>query len=136
MPIRVLACVLRRGPALLICRRPDHKRHGGLWEFPGGKVEPGESDLEAARRELREELGLEVTSVHEVAFSVADPGSEFVIEFLEVEAHGEPECLEHSELAWVEPGALVGYALAPSDGRYAEWLAGREVTAEESGRVR
>ncbi|MEZ4424986.1 MAG: NUDIX domain-containing protein [Gemmatimonadota bacterium] len=125
--IRVLACVLRRGPALLICRRPDHKRHGGLWEFPGGKVEPGESDLDAARRELREELDLDVTAVGEVAFSVADPGSAFVIEFLEVEAGGEPECLEHSEVAWVEPEELLGYALAPSDRRFAEWLARGEV---------
>ncbi len=51
MPIRVLASVIERDHRLLVCRRPLHKRHGGLWEFPGGKVREGESDLEAARRE-------------------------------------------------------------------------------------
>jgi len=67
MPIRVLASVIERDQKLLVCRRPVHKRHGGLWEFPGGKVQKGESDLEAARRELREELAVEVTGVGAVA---------------------------------------------------------------------
>ena len=58
--IRVIAAVIARGDRLLVCQRPPHKRHGGLWEFPGGKCEPGESDLEAARRELHEELGVEL----------------------------------------------------------------------------
>jgi hypothetical protein len=49
MPIRVLASVIERDQRLLVCRRPLHKRHGGLWEFPGGKVREGESDLEAVR---------------------------------------------------------------------------------------
>ena len=57
--MRVLATVIRRDGRLLVCQRPSHKRHGGLWEFPGGKVEPGESDLAASRRELAEELGVE-----------------------------------------------------------------------------
>jgi len=63
MPIRVLASVIQRDNRLLVFRRPLDKRHGGLWEFPGGKVREGESDLDAARRELREELGVEVTGV-------------------------------------------------------------------------
>jgi mutator protein MutT len=61
--IRVIAAVLARGEKLLVCQRPPHKRHGGLWEFPGGKVEAGEDDETAARRELAEELGIEVESV-------------------------------------------------------------------------
>ncbi|MEZ4416164.1 MAG: NUDIX domain-containing protein [Gemmatimonadota bacterium] len=125
MPTRVLACVLRRANQVLICRRPAHKRHGDLWEFPGGKVEPGESDLEAAQRELAEELGLDVTAVRGVAFSVTDPGSEFVIEFLDVEARGAPQCLEHSALAWPTVAELLSYELAPSDRRFAEWLLSR-----------
>ena len=67
MPIRVLASVIQRENRLLVYRRPLHKRHGGLWESPVGKVREGESDLEAARRELREELGVEVTGVGAVA---------------------------------------------------------------------
>ncbi|MGM0669791.1 MAG: (deoxy)nucleoside triphosphate pyrophosphohydrolase [Gemmatimonadota bacterium] len=120
MPIRVLASVIQRNQRLLVCRRPLHKRHGGLWEFPGGKVKDGESDLEAARRELAEELGVHVTAAGPVELSVRDPGSEFVIEFLPVTIQGEPRCLEHMALAWEEEGKLAAYDLAPSDRRYVE----------------
>ncbi len=99
MKIRVVASVISREGAVLVCRRPPHKRHRSLWEFPGGKVEPGESDLETVRRELAEELGVEVVTVGAVEYSVADPGSDYVIEFLPVEIRGEPVCLEHAELA-------------------------------------
>ena len=121
--VRVLAAVINRDGRFLICRRPPHKRHGNLWEFPGGKVEVGESDLVAARRELAEELGVVVTTVGAVEFSVHDAGSPFVIEFLRVTIEGEPVCKEHSELAWAVSNELLGYDLAPSDRRYAEFLA-------------
>jgi hypothetical protein len=49
-----VAAVISRGDELLVCRRPAHKRHGGLWEFPGGKVELDESDEDSASRELAE----------------------------------------------------------------------------------
>ena len=117
--IRVLAAVIYRDGQLLLCRRPPHKRHGGLWEFPGGKVEPGESDLAAAQRELAEELGIHATGVGEVQFSIEDAGSDFVIEFLPVEIEGDPTCLEHSALAWVDVTDLLSYSLAPSDRRFA-----------------
>jgi len=124
MPIRVLAAVIERGGRLLVCRRPPNKRHGGLWEFPGGKVEQGESDLEAARRELAEELGVRALRAGATLLAVPDPGSEFVIEFLRVEIEGEPTCLEHAELAWVEGQALSTLDLAPSDRRFAAWWCG------------
>ena len=122
--VRVLACVIERNDRLLICERPAHKRHGGLWEFPGGKVEPGESDFDAASRELAEELGVSVQSVGAVEVSFADPGSEFVIEFLPVSIAGEPRCLEHAGLAWVGEEEALGYALAPTDRQYVEWRRG------------
>src|SRR4051812_25705333 len=99
---RVVAAVIRRDGRFLICQRPAHKRHGGLWEFPGGKLERDETILEAARRELAEELGVKVTSVGGVQFSLMDPGSNFVIEFHPTEIGGEPQCIEHSNIAWVE----------------------------------
>ena len=120
--IRVVAAVVRRGDRLLVCQRPAHKRHGGLWEFPGGKLEPGETIRDAARRELTEELDVVVRSVGEVEFSIADPGSHFVIEFHPVEIKGEPKCLEHSALAWLTPHELLDLPLAPSDRRYVEHL--------------
>jgi 8-oxo-dGTP diphosphatase len=119
MKIRVIAAVIERGENVLVCLRPTQKRHGGLWEFPGGKIEPGESDFEAARRELNEELGVDVVSVGEVEFSMHDPGSAFVIDFVTVEIDGEPACLEHADLAWVTDDELQTLPLAPSDHRYA-----------------
>lgn len=120
--IRVIAAVIRRDGKLLICERPQHKRHGGLWEFPGGKVEIGESDLAAVRRELAEELAVHVGHVGAMLFSTHDPGSEFVIEFLPVEIEGDPVCLEHSALAWVGVEDLNSYPLAPSDLNFVHFL--------------
>ena len=122
--IRVLAAVVERDGRYLICQRPLHKRHGGLWEFPGGKLEPGEGDADAAGRELREELGVEVVGVGAELHAFHDPGSPFLIAFVPVRIDGEPACLEHSALAWASVGELAGYALAPSDRRFVEWLGG------------
>jgi mutator protein MutT len=119
--LRVIASVIEREGRLLLCQRPPEKRHGGLWEFPGGKLEPGESAFDAASRELAEELGIRVTAVDDIEFSVNDPGSAFIIEFARVRIEGEPQCLEHSALAWVAPAELPDYALAPGDACYAAW---------------
>src|SRR5439155_19113659 len=110
--IRVLAAVVRRGKSYLVCQRPAHKRHGGLWEFPGGKCEPGESDDEAARRELSEELGVDVASVSEEVFAVHDEGSPFLITFVPVAITGEPVCREHTALTWAPAEELIHLALA------------------------
>src|SRR5690606_3172329 len=115
MKIRVVASVIERGDRLLVCQRPAHKRHGAPWEFPGGKVEEGESDFDAVARELEEELGVRVLEVGGELFSMADPGSPFVIAFLPVEIEGEPRCLEHAALAWVTDEELLSLPLAPSD---------------------
>jgi mutator protein MutT len=125
-PIRVLAAVIRRDGRYLVCRRPAHKRHGGLWEFPGGKLEPGESLLDAARREMREELALEATGVGRTLAAIQDPGSPFLIEFVEVAvADGvEPEALEHEEVRWATLSDLAVLALAPSDAKFASQLTG------------
>jgi 8-oxo-dGTP diphosphatase len=127
MPIRVVAAVIEARGLLLVCERPVHKRHGGLWEFPGGKVEPGESDLEAVARELEEELGVRTTAVGAVELSVGDPGSDFVIEFLPATIEGVPRPLEHASLQWVAADALLALPLAPGDRRYVRWRLGLEV---------
>ena len=59
----VLAAVVQRDDRYLICQHPAHKRHRGLWEFPGGKLEPGETHDHAAHRELAEELDVDVRTV-------------------------------------------------------------------------
>jgi mutator protein MutT len=116
---RVLAAVIRRNGRLLLCQRPSHKRHGGFWEFPGGKLLEGESYEDAAHHELREELGVPVVSVGTVCFSQADPGSEFVIDFVEVEIDGEPQALEHQTLQWALPNQIGHFPMPPSDRAFA-----------------
>jgi mutator protein MutT len=118
--VRVLAAVIERAGRYLICQRPAHKRHGGLWEFPGGKLEPGESDEDAATREMQEELGVRVTAVGTEQLLVHDAGSPFHIGFVPVVIEGEPACLEHAALAWVTPEEMAQYDLAPSDRRFVE----------------
>jgi len=121
--IPVLAAVARRAGRFLVGRRPEEKRHGGLWEFPGGKMGPEESLLGAARRELREELDLSVEAVGDVLFEARDPGSPFLIRFVAVEVDGEPRALEHHEVGWYAPEELLRLPLAPSDALFVrEWL--------------
>lgn len=120
--IRVIATVVRNADTLLVSRRPAHKRHGTLFEFSGGKCEPGESDTDTARRELAEELGVTVTAVGPELFAIADPGSEFLIAFVPVEITGVPQCLEHTEHVWGTLQELAALPLAPSDRRFVEFM--------------
>ena len=127
----VLAAVIERGGRYLVCQRPAHKRHGSLWEFPGGKVEAGESLMEAARRELKEELRMRATEVGRPRLSVAEDGSNFVICFADVEAEGEPVLLEHSALDWLTVEQLLALPLAPSDRLFVEHMSGKSTPGNQ-----
>ena len=120
--VAVIAAVIQRGDKYLLGQRPESKRHGGLWEFPGGKVRDGESRLEAIRRELAEELALKVVRIERLLFSVADKGSPYVIEFVETIIEGTPIPYEHSEIAWLTIGELDELRLAPADAALAAHL--------------
>ena len=121
--IDVVAAVVKQDGRYLLGRRPADKRHGGLWEFPGGKIQEGETLLQAADRELQEELGLDAQEAGDRLFTAQDPGSAFVIHFVEITAAGEPNPTEHSEVGWFTPSDLAGMALAPSDAAFVSWLA-------------
>ena len=121
--ICVIAAVIEDGGRWLVGRRPEGKRHGGLWEFPGGKVHEGEPVLDAARRELEEELSLRATAVDQTLFTVRDGDSPFVIDFVEVSVTGVATAHEHSEIMWASLSELEALALAPADGAFVKWLA-------------
>lgn len=117
-PVPVVAAVIRRASRFLVCRRPAGKRHAGLWEFPGGKLLDGESLADAAERELREELAVELVAVGNALVRIRDPGSTFEIHFVPVKIRGTPRALEHDELAWCDAAALGALELAPADSRF------------------
>jgi 8-oxo-dGTP diphosphatase len=119
MSVDVVCAILKRGETVMIARRPEGKKLGGLWEFPGGKVELGETPEAALHRELREELGCEVRITHPLPACehAYDWGSIRLIAF-ECEltpVSPEPHPHEHSALAWVTLAELSSYELAPAD---------------------
>lgn len=121
--VPVVAAVIRRHDgAVLLARRPEGKRHGGLWEFPGGKILEGESRADAVRRELAEELELETEELGTLLFSAQDEGAPFVIEFMETRAVGDPVLHEHSAFGWFTAAELSEIELAPADARFAASL--------------
>ena len=104
-PIPVVAGAVERAGRWLLCRRPLHKARGGQWEFPGGKLEAGESAQQALERELREELGIEILSGEALA-NVEYAYPELTIRLTLLYAQivsGEPQLLEHMEFRWTTP---------------------------------
>jgi 8-oxo-dGTP diphosphatase len=103
--------------AVLIARRPDGAHQGGLWEFPGGKVEDGEPVVAALGRELHEELGIAVR-VAEPWLQVrhAYPDKSVLLDVWRVTAYrGEPHGREGQPLAWVTPAAMTDYIFPAAD---------------------
>jgi 8-oxo-dGTP diphosphatase len=116
----VAACALVDADGrVLIARRPEGKAMAGLWEFPGGKVEPGERPEDTLIRELAEELAIEVTDacLAPLTFSSHDYQSFHLLMPLFVcrRWQGEIRALEGQELAWVRPVRLGDYAMPPAD---------------------
>jgi (d)CTP diphosphatase len=118
--IIVVAAVVQRGQHVLICQRPAGGRHAGLWEFPGGKVRPGESEPEALGRELDEELGLHRVRVGARLFEAQDPGSPYLMRFYACEVDDEPRAIEHQAVQWCAADRLLALPLAPADRRCVE----------------
>ena len=114
--VTVAAALIRDGSRFLIGRRPAGKARGGLWEFVGGKVEPGETPAEALVRECREELGAAVTMGREYGEWIhAYPDLTVRLILFEAELHGEPKPLEHEALRWITPAEIPGYDFCPAD---------------------
>jgi mutator protein MutT len=119
----VAGVILKEGKFFLV-RRPLHKRDGGLWEFPGGKVEAGEDLFDSLKRELKEELGLEVIEGEVLATERESRGGLMVeIHFLLVKSfRGETILKEAMEGGFFEPKEALKLSLCLPDRRFIEKL--------------
>ena len=115
--VDVVAAVIRENDRYLITRRGPTQNLSGYWEFPGGKLEPGESPAVALRRELYEELGIEAEiGASLAAINHADGRCPLRLHFLAVTAFtGELNLRVHDASAWVTPAEMSGYPFAPAD---------------------
>lgn len=115
--VEVVAALIWEGDRFMICQRPRHKKRALLWEFVGGKVEPGETKEEALVRECREEL--------DVLLSVGDVFMEVVHEYPDITVHltlfharitdGVPKKIEHEDIRWITAREADPYDFCPAD---------------------
>ncbi len=114
---QVVAALIWDGPRFLICQRPAHKARGLLWEFVGGKVEPGESMEAALIRECREELAIGLR-VGKLFMAVDHVYPDITIRLSLYHATigvGEPQKLEHNDIRWILPSEIPQYDFCPAD---------------------
>ena len=113
----VVAALIWDENRFMICQRPAHKARGLLWEFVGGKTEPGESMEDALIRECREELDITV-SVGEIFTQVIHEYPDILIRltlFHCTIAQGIPKLLEHQDLKWITPSQIPQFDFCPAD---------------------
>lgn len=129
IPVVAVALIAHDG-RILMQRRKIAGAFGGLWEFPGGKVEPGESPESALLREIEEELGvaLDTRELQPLMFA-SDPAlppaprqPHVILLYICRGWQGEPRCLDADAIAWIAPGALMALAMPPLDMPLAEAL--------------
>jgi 8-oxo-dGTP diphosphatase len=115
----VVCALIERAGLVLLAQRPAHKHLPLKWEFPGGKVEPGENPAAAIVREIREELGCDVVIARGLPRFLHDYGTVVIemIPFVCVLAPGSqtPHPHEHVAVAWTKPGKLASFDLAAAD---------------------
>ena len=115
--VEVVAALIWADNKFMICQRPAHKARALLWEFVGGKVEPGETKEQALVRECQEELA--------VTISVGDVFMEVTHEYPDITVHltlfnatigeGTPQKLEHNDIQWITPAQIPNYNFCPAD---------------------
>ncbi len=116
-PIEVVAALIWDDKKFMICQRPAHKARALLWEFVGGKVEPGETKEQALIRECQEELA--------ITLSIGDVFMDVVHEYPDITVHltlfnaniakGIPQMLEHNDIKWISPSEIPNYDFCPAD---------------------
>ena len=117
MAVDVVAALVVEKGKFMICQRPAHKARGLLWEFVGGKVEPGETKEQALIRECREELGVTIT-VGDVFMDVVHKYPDITVHLTLFHAsitEGTIRLLEHNAIAWITPAEIPDYDFCPAD---------------------
>ena len=115
--VEVVAALIWDKDKFMICQRPAHKARALLWEFVGGKVEPGETKEQALIRECKEEL--------DILLSVGDVFMDVIHEYPDITVHltlfnatiaeGKPQKLEHNDIQWITPSEIQNYEFCPAD---------------------
>lgn len=115
--VEVVAALIWDGDTFMICQRPAHKARGLLWEFVGGKTEPGETKAQALIRECREELDVEIEP-EAVFMEVVHTYPDITVHLTLLHAKiisGTPKMLEHNDIRWISPDEIPQYAFCPAD---------------------
>lgn len=123
--VEVVAALIWDNNKFMICQRPAQKSNGLLWEFAGGKVEPGETGAQALIRECREELGVTLC-VGDVFMDVVHQYPDITVHltlFNATIAQGVPQKLEHHDLQWITAQQIPDFAFCPADTKILEKLA-------------
>ena len=130
----VVAALIWDKEKFMICQRPPHKARGLLWEFVGGKVEPGETKEQALIRECREELDV-LLSVEDVFMDVVHVYPDLTVHLTLINAtvaEGTPKMLEHNDIRWITPREIPEYDFCPADEEILEkiitWTKERSIT--------
>lgn len=115
--VNVVAALIWNGDRFMICQRPANKARGLLWEFVGGKVEPGETRQEALQRECREELAVDIRPgkiFMELDHVYPDITIHLTLFHASIEK-GIPQKLEHNDIRWITVNEIPGYSFCPAD---------------------
>ena len=115
--VEVVAALIWDKDKFMICQRPAHKARALLWEFVGGKVEPGETKEQALIRECQEELAITI-SVDDVFMDVVHEYPDITVHltlFNATIAEGVPQKLEHNDIKWITPVEIPQYNFCPAD---------------------
>ena len=115
--INVVAALVWDGDKFMICQRPAHKARGLLWEFVGGKVEKGESKVDALVRECKEELDI-IVEPKDVYMELIHEYPDITVRltlFNAVIKEGEPKMLEHNDIKWITASEIPQFDFCPAD---------------------
>lgn len=125
--INVTAAIIRKGREILITKRSQNQSHPGKWEFPGGKIEPGEKAEDCLTREILEELGIRIqieglALVYEYEYNQPDGKKHRFFSFWCTILEGEPSLNVHDNLAWVPVGDLPNFDFIEADKQLVHFL--------------